>query len=65
MIDPKTKNKKNNPIQEKADALLIQKVYDYILAHLDEPLPSLKDLSRHFGTNEYKLKRWFQAFFQN
>lgn len=35
----------------KADALLIQKLYDYILSHLEEPLPSLKVLSSEFGTN--------------
>jgi hypothetical protein len=34
------------------DALLIQKLYDYILAHLEEPLPPLKAISRDFGTNE-------------
>lgn len=48
----------------KADAQLIQRVYDYILAHLDEPLPSLKKLSRHFGTNEFKLKDGFRHFFK-
>ncbi|MEO8235820.1 MAG: AraC family transcriptional regulator [Flavobacterium sp.] len=49
----------------KADALLIQKLYDYILAHLDEPLPSLKELSREFGTNEHKLKDGFRHFFKS
>ncbi|WP_333696016.1 helix-turn-helix transcriptional regulator [Flavobacterium sp.] len=48
----------------KTDALLIQKVYDYILAHLEEPLPSLKELSKYFGTNEYKLKDGFRHFFK-
>lgn len=48
----------------KIDALLIQKLYDYILAHLEEPLPSLKALSRLFGTNEYKLKDGFRHFFK-
>ncbi|CAD0006059.1 helix-turn-helix domain-containing protein [Flavobacterium salmonis] len=48
----------------KADALLIQKLYDYILAHLNEPLPSLKELSRQFGTNEHKLKAGFRYFFK-
>lgn len=52
------------PVSRKADALLIQKLYDYILAHLDEPLPSLKALSRLFGTNEYKLKDGFRHFFK-
>lgn len=52
------------PESRKADALLIQKLYDYILAHLEEPLPSLKALSRQFGTNEYKLKDGFRHFFK-
>lgn len=52
------------PNSRKADALLIQKVYDYILAHLEEPLPSLKELSKYFGTNEYKLKDGFRHFFK-
>jgi AraC-like DNA-binding protein len=48
----------------KADALLIQKLYDYILSHLEEPLPSLKVLSSEFGTNEHKLKDGFRYFFK-
>ena len=48
----------------KADALLIQKLYDYILANLEEPLPSLKVLSAEFGTNEHKLKDGFRLFFK-
>lgn len=48
----------------KADALLIQKLYDYILSHLEEPLPSLKVLSSEFGTNERKLKDGFRHFFK-
>ncbi|GGD35352.1 helix-turn-helix domain-containing protein [Flavobacterium orientale] len=53
-----------HPNSRKSDALLIQKVYDYILAHLQEPLPSLKELARYFGTNEYKLKDGFKHFFK-
>jgi AraC-like DNA-binding protein len=49
---------------KKVDALLIQKLYDYILAHLEEPLPSLKILSAEFGTNEHKLKDGFRHFFK-
>lgn len=48
----------------KADALLIQKLYDYILANLEEPLPSLRELSNKFGTNEHKLKEGFRHFFK-
>lgn len=46
------------------DTFLIQKLYDYILAHLNEPLPSVKELSRQFGTNEHKLKVGFRYFFK-
>lgn len=56
-------NEKQNKTR-KADALLIQKLYDYILANLEEPLPSLKELSRQFGTNEHKLKDGFRHFFK-
>jgi transcriptional regulator GlxA family with amidase domain len=31
---------------------------------LEEPLPSLKELSKLFGTNEYKLKDGFRHFFK-
>jgi AraC-like DNA-binding protein len=56
-------NEKHNKTR-KEDALLIQKLYDYILAHLEEPLPSLKVLSSEFGTNEHKLKDGFRHFFK-
>jgi AraC-like DNA-binding protein len=60
----KDNDTEKQPESRKADALLIQKLYDYILAHLEEPLPSLKALSRLFGTNEYKLKDGFRHFFK-
>ena len=57
--------KNNKQIKaRKIDALLIQKLYDYILGHLDDPLPSLKILSGEFGTNEHKLKDGFRHFFK-
>ena len=46
-----------------ADARLMQSVYDYVLAHLDDGLPTLKKMARLFGTNEYKLKVDFRYFF--
>lgn len=49
----------------RSDARLIQKVYDYILGHLHEPLPSVKELSNQFGTNEFKLKEGFRHFLHN
>jgi AraC-like DNA-binding protein len=47
-----------------SDIQLIQHVYDYILNHLDSPLPPLKTLSRIFGTNDYKLKYGFKRLFK-
>lgn len=47
----------------KTDARLMQKVYDYILANLAEPLPSVKQLAKQFGTNDFKLKDGFRYFF--
>lgn len=47
----------------RTEAKLMQQVYDYILAHLEGPLPTLRELSRMFGTNEYKLKEGFRHFF--
>lgn len=41
-------------------ALLIQKVQDYILNHLEAPLPSTKELSEMFETNEFTLKESFR-----
>lgn len=39
---------------------LIQKVQDYILNHLEAPLPSTKELSEMFETNEFALKEGFR-----
>lgn len=44
-------------------SVVIQKLHDYILSHLDEPLPNLKQLSKMFGVNEFKLKDGFRFFF--
>lgn len=41
-------------------ALLIQKVQDYILNHLEAPLPTTKELSEMFETNEFTLKESFR-----
>ncbi|MGV3696970.1 helix-turn-helix domain-containing protein [Flavobacterium sp.] len=42
--------------------LIIKNVQDYILNHLEEPLPSTKELSEMFGTNEFTLKESFRNF---
>lgn len=59
-----TDNAKPEGFYRLADVQLIQKVYDYILDNLDKPLPTLKELSRIFGTNEYKLKYGFKYLFK-
>jgi AraC-like DNA-binding protein len=46
------------------DAKLIQQLYDFILENLDSPLPSVKELSSKFATNEHKLKDGFRHFFK-
>lgn len=46
------------------EIIVMQNLYDYILNHLDEPLPPLKELSVLFDTNEYKLKQGFREFFK-
>jgi AraC-like DNA-binding protein len=46
------------------EAVVIQKLYDYILSHLQDPLPTLKELSVLFDTNEYKLKQGFRELFK-
>ena len=46
------------------DLHLIQSVYDYILANMSKPLPTIPELSRMFNTNEYKLKSGFRLLFK-
>lgn len=54
----KRKNKKN--ILHISDVDKIRAVGEYIRNHLDEELPSLKEMAHDFGTNEYKLKNGFK-----
>lgn len=49
---------------KKSDAAIIQEVYEYIMNHLEEPLPTTNELSHLFGTNEFKLKDGFRHFFK-
>lgn len=48
-------NANKEPIME-----IIQKVQNYILNNLEEPLPSSNALSKLFGTNEFTLKEGFR-----
>lgn len=52
----------SNPILPGNDSatVIIQKVQDYILNNLEEPLPTTKELSKMFGTNEFTLKENFR-----
>jgi len=52
-----------NPNARPTDSQLIQEVHNYILNHLEEPLPSVKELSKLFGTNEFRIKDGFRHFF--
>ena len=45
---------------KQSDGELIQKVLDYIKNHLEEPLPTTKEFSKMFGTNEFTLKDTFR-----
>jgi transcriptional regulator GlxA family with amidase domain len=49
---------------KQSDTELIQKVLDYIKNHLEEPLPSTKEFSKMFGTNEFTLKDSFRNVVQ-
>lgn len=50
-------------VPRRSEALIVQNVYDYIHNNLEEPLPSAKELSKMFGTNEFTLKDGFRHFF--
>jgi AraC-like DNA-binding protein len=54
---------KINP-ERQSEAIVMQNLYDYILNHLEEPLPTLKELAILFDYNEYKLKLGFREFFK-
>ena len=46
-----------------SEFVIIQNVYEYIKEHLEEPLPTTKELAQLFGSNEFKLKERFRHFF--
>ena len=53
----------SNPINSSTNNDPAQKLSEYILLHLEEPLPTLRTLSRMFNTNERKLKERFRALY--
>ncbi|MFV8271472.1 helix-turn-helix transcriptional regulator [Flavobacterium sp. GT2N3] len=48
---------------KQSEAVVMQSIYDYILNHLEEPLPSLKKLAAMFDSEEHKLKIGFRKYF--
>ncbi len=43
--------------------VIIEQLHTYILAHLDEALPSVKALARRFGIEEHTLRQAFKAHY--
>ncbi|MGX7668866.1 helix-turn-helix domain-containing protein [Flavobacterium pedocola] len=50
-------------LPKKTDAAIMQDVYDYILNHLEEPQPTIKEFSILFCISEYQLKTAFKRYF--
>lgn len=50
-------------IKNEIEMLALQKLRSYILAHLDEPLPSLKNLAALLASGEHKLKTGFRKYY--
>lgn len=50
-------------IKNDNETLTMQKLHTYILNHLDEPLPTLKELAGMFASEEHKLKIGFRKYF--
>lgn len=60
-VNPFNSSKKLNASEYNEPVILIQKVQEYILSHLDDNLPSSKELAQMFGTNEFTLKQHFRT----
>jgi transcriptional regulator GlxA family with amidase domain len=60
---PYANSKTNIEASNDVAVIIVQKVLDYIQNHLEEPLPSTKNLAKMFGTNEFKLKELFRNYF--
>lgn len=50
-------------VKNESEMLALQKLRSYILDHLDEPLPSLKNLAALLASEEYKLKIGFRKYY--
>ena len=51
-------------IRKHNEVTAVQNLHDYILNHLDEPLPTLHSLARMFAVEEHILKNGFKTFFE-
>ncbi len=50
-------------IRKQINSTAIQNVHRYILTHLDEPLPTLPELVKMFGSEEHILRNGFKEFY--
>ena len=55
--------KRNPNVLHTSDIEKLRVAEKYIKDHLAEPLPSLKEIARFCGTNEYKLKKGFKELY--
>ncbi len=51
-------------IRKRNEVTAIQNLHDYIVGHLDEPLPSLQYLAQMFAVEEHILKNGFRTVFK-
>lgn len=61
----KNESKQDTKIPNKEDLQIIRSVYEYIRMHKNTALPTLGELAKIFGTNEFKLKNGFRHFFNS
>lgn len=57
-------HKKQSVLKSAHDKECIYRAQEYLLQHADAP-PSLSELAKRCGTNEFKLKNGFRELFQN
>lgn len=65
LSDEKLTKTKPKVLLSHKDVKMVQDVRDFILQNLDKPLPSIQELARTHGTNDFKLKQAFSQFYNN
>lgn len=55
--------KNNQTLQLESDIKKIRKVHQFILNNLDQSLPGIREITRKFQLNEYKLKKGFKEIY--